>query len=155
MPGSDGNLYSRYRRAAGLTQERAAELLGCAVRSLANWEYGVHVPPDDKVVLMCDVYQAPTLAIEHLRTTTTLAQMVLPEYKKLPLSTAVCGLLASIRDFVSSESDWALMDIAADGIVDDTEAIQFRLLMQQLDKIVAAATALKFAEGAERWITGA
>ena len=153
MPGECGNLYGRYRRAAGLTQERAAELLGCAVRSLANWEYGLYVPPDDKVVLMCDVYQAPTLAIEHLRATTALARMVLPEYRKMTLSTAVCGLLASIRDFISSESDWALLDIAADGIVEDTESVQFKLLMGQLDKIVAAATELKFAEGAERWIT--
>ena len=153
MPIDGGTLYIRYRRAAGLTQERAAELLGCAVRSLANWEYGVHVPPDDKVVLMCDIYQSPTLAIEHLRATTALARMVLPEYQKMPLSAAVCGLLSSIRDFMSSESDWALLDIAVDGIVDDTESIQFKMLMEQLDKIVAAATALKFAEGAERWIT--
>ena len=153
MPGECGNLYGRYRRAAGLTQERAAELLGCAVRSLANWEYGLSVPPAAEVVPMCDAQQAPALPIEHLRATTALARMVLPEYRKMALSTAVCGLLARIRDFISSESDWALLDIAADGIVDDTESVQFKLLMEQLDKIVAAATGLKFAEGAERWIT--
>lgn len=152
MPADGGNLYLRYRRAAGLTQERAAELLGCAVRSLANWEYGVHVPPDDKVLVMCDIYQAPTLAIEHLRCTTALARMVLPDYRKMPLSTAVCALLACIREFTVSESDWALLDIAADGIVDDTESAQFKLLMEQLARIVEAATALKYAEGAERWI---
>ena len=34
-------IYGRYRKAAGLTQERAAELLGVTVRSVAAWERGV------------------------------------------------------------------------------------------------------------------
>ena len=57
-------MYARHRKAAGLTQEKAAELLGVAVRTLANWEAGIYVPPDDKVALMCDAYPAPTLALE-------------------------------------------------------------------------------------------
>ena len=67
-------MYARHRRAAGMTQEKAAELLGCSVRTLANWEASITIPPDDKVALMCDIYSSTTLAVEHLRVTTMLAR---------------------------------------------------------------------------------
>ena len=60
-------IYGRYRKAAGLTQERAAELLGVTVRSVAAWERGESVPPDMRVLAMADIYNAPTICIEHLR----------------------------------------------------------------------------------------
>ena len=85
-------MYARHRRAAGLTQEKAAELLGVAVRTVANWEAGVYIPPDDKVALMCDVYPAPTLAVEHLRASTALATGLIPEVEQIPLPQAVVQL---------------------------------------------------------------
>lgn len=33
------------RLAAGLTQKKAAELLGVPFRTFQDWEYGVHRPP--------------------------------------------------------------------------------------------------------------
>ena len=147
MNDSSSNAYGRYRRAAGLTQERAAELLGCSVRTLANWEGGINTPPDSAVVLMVDVYQAPTLAIEHLRATTSLARSIIPAVEVVPLSQAVCSLVSAIKEFTNSDSDWALLDIAADGIVDELEASEFARLLGELDKIVAAALRLKYSKG--------
>lgn len=60
------NMYASYRNAVGMTQEHAAELLGVAPRTLQGWERGESTPPNDKVLRMCDIYTAPTLAIEHL-----------------------------------------------------------------------------------------
>lgn len=139
------NIYGRYRRASGLTQERASELLGCSVRALKNWETGVNTPPDNIVVLMVDVYQAPTLAIEHLRSTVSIAWDLIPAVRVVPLSQAVCGLIAAVKDFIGSDSDWALLDIASDGMVDELEEKEFQRLMEQLDKIVEAALLLKYA----------
>lgn len=147
MPDNYSNIYGRYRRAAGLTQERAAELLDCAVRTLANWENGINTPPDEKVVLMCDVYQSQTLAIEHLRATISLARDIIPDIKIVPLSQAVCGLLGSIKTFINSDYDWALLDIASDGMVDELEIDEFMNLMELLEKIVEAALTLKYSEG--------
>lgn len=147
------NIYGRYRRAAGLTQERAAELLGCAVRTLANWEGDVNTPPDSMVVRMADVYQAPTIAIEHLRATTSLARDIIPAVRVVPLSQAVCGLIAAVRSFLESDCDWALLDIASDGMVDELEKKEFDRLLEELDKIVAAAVTLKYAKGGTAWIS--
>lgn len=138
------NIYGRYRRAAGLTQERAAELLGCPVRTLANWECGTHTPPDSMVVTMVDVYQAQTIAIEHLRSTTQIAREVLPAVRVVPMSQAVCSLVSAIKEFVSGDCDWALLDIASDGVVDELEEKEFQRLMEQLDRIVEAALLLKY-----------
>lgn len=151
MSDSCVNLYGRYRRAAGITQERAAELLGCAVRTIANWEGGVNTPPDQMVVMMADIYQAPTIAIEHLRATTMLARDILPVVKVVPLSQAVCGLIAAIRTFMESDCDWALLDIASDGMVNELEEKEFKRLMEELDRIVQAAMVLKYSEGGTRW----
>ena len=138
------NIYARYRRAAGLTQERASELLGCSVRALANWEGGVNTPPDSMVVTMADVYQAQTIAIEHLRSTTQIAREVLPAVRVVPISQAVCGLVSAIKEFVTGDCDWALLDIASDGVVDELEEKEFQRLMEQLDRIVEAALLLKY-----------
>ena len=41
------NIYQSARKIAGLTQERAAELLGLSARSLADYEAGLRLPPHD------------------------------------------------------------------------------------------------------------
>lgn len=151
MPETCMNIYGRYRRAAGLTQERAAELLGCAVRTIANWEGGVNTPPDAMVVRMADVYQAPTIAIEHLRATTMLARDILPIVKVVPLSQAVCGLVSAVRNFIESDCDWALLEIASDGAVDEMEEQEFKRLLEELDKIVKAAMVLRFSKEGTKW----
>ena len=69
-------IYGRYRKVAGLTQERAAELLGVTVRSVAAWERGESVPPDMRVLAMADIYNAPTICIEHLRFNVAIARDV-------------------------------------------------------------------------------
>ena len=136
-------MYARYRRAAGLTQERAAELLDCGVRTLAGWERGENSPPDDMVVLMVDVYQAPTLAVEHLRAVSAAARDLLPDIAPRSLSEAACGLLAAIREFEVSESDLELMKIAADGKVSSEEEKRYGHIMSQLFEIMDRAWELR------------
>ena len=41
------NIYQTARKVAGLTQERAAELLGLSPRTLADYEAGLRLPPND------------------------------------------------------------------------------------------------------------
>lgn len=138
------NIYVKYRKAAGITQERAAGLLGCSVRALTNWESGVYTPPDSMVVMMADLYGAQTIAIEHLRSTTQIAREVLPAVRVVPISQAVCSLVSAIKEFVSGDCDWALLDIASDGVVGELEEKEFQRLMEQLDRIVEAALLLKY-----------
>ncbi|MBQ4307515.1 MAG: helix-turn-helix transcriptional regulator, partial [Lachnospiraceae bacterium] len=85
-------MYARHRTAAGLTQEKAAELLGCAVRTVQAYESGESIPPDYVVALMCDVYPAPMLALEHLWASSSMGRALIPEVSRLPLAQAACQL---------------------------------------------------------------
>ena len=143
MSGSGGNMYGTYRRAAGLTQERAAELLDMPVRTLAHWEAGTYLPPDDKVLRMVDIYQAPTLAIEHLRSRSAMAAELLPEVAARSLPEAALALLAALKDFTVEEADLELMKIAADGKVSGDEKKRYGYIMAKLMDIVDAAYELR------------
>lgn len=142
-------MYARHRKAAGLTQEKAAELLGVAVRTLANWEAGIYVPPDDKVALMCDAYPAPTLALEHLRASSALAAGLIPEAAQLPLAQAVAQLLYYMRQFEQKHRADDLIWISSNGQVDEGEQTErWCQISEELQDIVRAATQLRFAQGA-------
>ena len=141
------SMYARYRKAAGMTQEHAAELMGVAVRSLAAWERGESKPSDQRVLSMVDIYCAPTLAIEHLRATTAIAREVLPPVDAVPLPQAVCKLLSSIRTLEEIHAQDRLLQIAADGRVDEIEAPEFGRLLEELETVMCAVLAVKYAEG--------
>lgn len=141
-------MYARHRRAAGHTQEKAAELLGVSVRTVANWEAGVYVPPDDKVALMCDVYPAPTLAVEHLRASTALAYGLIPEIAAIPLAQAVAQLLYRMQEFNAKHRPEDLLRISSNGRVDPGEQEKtFAIIQTELQDIVQAALQLRYAQG--------
>ena len=146
-------MYARHRKAAGITQEKAAELLGVAVRTVSNWETGVCVPPDDKVALMCDAYPAPTLALEHLRASSALAAGLIPEAVQLPLAQAVAQLLYCMRRFEQKHRADDLIWISSNGRVDEGEqTARWFEISDELQEIVTAAMQLRFAQGAaSRW----
>ena len=138
-------MYARYRNAAGMTQERAAELLGVAPRTLQAWERGESTPPNARVLAMCDIYCSPTLAIEHLRYNSIIAYDVLPAVKAVPVAQAVCQLLSSIRKLEEIHAGDKLLEIAADGKVDEIERADFEQLLIELDPIMAAVLSLRYA----------
>ena len=140
------SLYARYRKAAGLTQERAAELLGVATRTLQAWERGESPVPNVRVLAMCDVYASPTLAIEHLRFTNVVAFELLPAVKEIPVSQAVCQLCAAIRKLEEIHAEDQLLEIAADGRVDTLERPSYDQLLIELEPIIGAVMALKYAK---------
>ena len=139
------SMYARHRKAAGITQERAAELLGVAVRTLQAWERGESTPPNARVLSMCDVYCSPTLAIEHLRYNSIIAYDVLPPVRAVPVAQATCQLLAAIRRLEEIHAGDQLLEIAADGRVDEIERADFDQLLIELEPLMAAVLSLRYA----------
>ena len=139
------SMYARHRNAAGMTQERAAELLGVAVRTLQAWERGESTPPNARVLSMCDVYGTPTLAIEHLRMCDIIAYDILPPVKAAPVAQAVCQLVSAMRRVEELHAGDRLLEIAADGKVDELEKPDFDQLLIELEPVMAAVLALKYA----------
>lgn len=128
------NLYQRARLSTGMTQERAAELLGLSVESLKQYEGGRTVPKDETVARMVEVYHLPWLALEHAQATDTLG--VMPEVEPRPLPLASIALRNRLHD-ATGRLD-ALLRIAEDGIIDDKERPEFDDIVQELRETMTA-----------------
>ena len=50
------NIYQAAREAAGMTQERASELIGLSVESIRNYETEKRIPADETVIKMAEIY---------------------------------------------------------------------------------------------------
>lgn len=146
MKGDFVTIYGRYRKAAGYTQEYAAEALGVSTRTIAAWESGESIPPDLRVMSMVDLYHAPSLGLEHLRATSAIGRDVLPAVTAVPLPQAVCQLCAAMRQVREAHAEDELLEIAADGRVSELETSKFAKLVEDLEPVMAAVLSLKLAE---------
>jgi transcriptional regulator with XRE-family HTH domain len=128
------NLYQRARLSTGMSQERAAELLGLSPESLKQYEGGKTVPKDETVAKMVEVYHLPWLALEHAQATDRLG--VMPEVTPRPLPMASIALRNRLQD-ATGRLD-ALLRIAEDGVIDDTERPEFDSIVVELRETMAA-----------------
>ena len=128
------NLYQRARLSTGMSQERAAELLGLSVESLKQYEGGKTVPKDETVAKMVEAYSCPWLALEHSQATDTLG--VLPDVEPRPLPLASIALRNRLQD-ATGRLD-ALLRIAEDGVIDEAERPEFDSIVVELRETMAA-----------------
>lgn len=138
------NIYKIARKSAGLTQIQAAEAINVSVRSLADYETGVTIPPDDVVCRMIEAYRAPWLGYEHLKYSTAVGQKYLPDIKFSDLARAVLRFQKEVKDLESV--DRTLIEIACDGEVDETEKPKWREVTKEVEDVVSAALAILFTE---------
>ena len=144
MSGNYPNCYQTARKPTGLSQERAAEYLDISTESLKAYETNLRVPSNATVVRMCELYDAPWLALEHLKSTGGMLG-VLPEGITVQaLPTAAISLINCVLDFAEDHKDRKLLRIAEDGVIDDAEQEDFDEIVSGLDKIIRAALQVKF-----------
>ena len=84
------------------------------------------------------------------KTRGAIARDVLPPVPYVQLPQAVCQLCAAQRKVADGHAEDQLLAIAADGRVDEMEERQFVELTEELDDVIAAALALRYAEGGVR-----
>lgn len=136
------NIYQSARKIAGLTQERAAELLHLSVRSLADYEAGQRLPGNDVVTDMVTVYNSKLLAVQHLRNSSRFTRDLLPDVKEMALPEAVLTLVDAVYSFADDRLDRELIDIARDGVISEDEWERFDHVIDKIRDITAAAIAL-------------
>ena len=124
------NIYQSARKIAGLTQERAAELLFLSPRSLADYESGLRLPPNGVADKMVTVYN------------TQIARDLLPDVKEMALPEAVLTLVDAVYSFADDRLDRELIDIARDGVISEDERERFDHVIDKIRDITAAAIAL-------------
>ena len=150
MPEECRNIYKICRKAAGFTQEAAAERLGISVESLRAYETGQRVPPDDVVELMSVLYNALHLIVQHVREKNAMYSRVVPEVPQCSVLEASARLTNRIYAFADSHADRRLMRMAEDNVIDPVERPEFDAILEELQEIVEAALALRCAKDTER-----
>lgn len=141
----DTNIYKTARVKAGKTQEGAAEALGISVESIKAYEGYHRLPPADVVGRMCIVYDALYLAYQHNRIASGEIKVV-PEVQVLDLPRASIQLINKVVRFAEQHRDRELLQIAEDGVIDETERPLFDAILADLDDLVRAALNLKLSE---------
>lgn len=141
MQGIYGNIYQAARKAAGLTQEQAAERLNVSVRSLADYETDKTIPKDDIVCAMIEVYEAKRLGYQHLKTT-QVGKMCLPDLDATDLAKSVLRLQKEIGDVDSLNGD--IVEIACDGAVGTDEQPRWKSITKEIYEMAGAALAVIF-----------
>ena len=138
------NIYKNARQTAGLTQERWAEQLGVTADTVRLYESGRNYPSDEVAARMAEVAGMPVLGYWHLKLKSSLANDALPDVARVPLPQAVVGLLAAMDTIQPQVKE--LLVIALDGIVDAGETELFEDILDDLEAVVTAALAVKYAE---------
>lgn len=142
------NIYKSARTCAGLTQERAAEVLALSVESIKAYETGVRVPPASTVAAMAEAYGSPGLRLEHARATDELG--IIPEDAR-PRSLEQNVLRWPRLTRILYQVLPRLVEIAEDGRVDADEAEDFDNIQAFIGgEVTAACLELKCCGGAKR-----
>ncbi len=141
----DTNIYKTARIKAGKTQEGAAEAIGISVESIKAYESYSRLPPAEVVDRMCIVYDALYLAYQHNRIASGEIKVV-PEIQVLDLPRAAIQLINKVIAFADRHRDRELLQIAEDGVIDESERELFGEIVAELDGIIQAATNLKVSE---------
>lgn len=141
----DTNIYKTARIKAGKTQEGAAEAIGISVESIKAYESYSRLPPAEIVDRMCIVYDALYLAYQHNRIASGEIKVV-PEIQVLDLPRAAIQLINKVIAFADRHRDRELLQIAEDGVIDESERELFGEIVSELDGIIQAAISLKVSE---------
>ena len=141
-------IYKKARKYARLTQEQAAEALHVSPDTVKDWEQGQRTPTNAAVMYMCEAYQTPWLALDHLRETADMLQVLPSGIKLQGLPTAAITLYNRVMAFANKyRRTEQLLEIAEDGTIDTGERDLFDQIVEDLDGIIGAALQIKYAEG--------
>lgn len=128
-----------------LRRKKASQLLNVSVDSLRDYEQSQRPVPSDVASAMCDVYQAPYLAVQHLRLTSDLGKRVVPEIQLKDLPEAVLGVLAAVQRFCAKRE--AMVEIAADGQIAESEQAEWDEIMCLANDLNVAMNNMRFSKG--------
>lgn len=133
-------MLSMARKAAGFTQEQAAEELNVAVRTLSAYEQGKFLT-DDMVAHMVQVYRSPALGYAYLSTQSATGRLLLPRIRIVGISSGAMQLRVTMK---RAEHIYDLLEeICCDDQITLSEEAQFCKCIETLDDLVSTILAVK------------
>lgn len=138
------NIYQTAREAAGITQERAAELIGLSVESIRSYETEKRVPSDETVIKMIEIYNANYLAYQHLKLKTQVGNAFLPDVHEVPLSNAALALIHNLHSCMEEHEE--IIAITMDGNISQEELTEWQRIMKKYDDLYTAILEIQFSK---------
>lgn len=136
------NIYHSTRETLGLSRETASELLvAISPERLERIENEKIIPHPEDVLAMSKGYKAPHLCNYYCSKECPIGQEYVPEVKIKDLSQIILEMLASLNSMKRSQEK--LIEITADGIIDDDELEEFIHIQEELERISIAVEALQ------------
>ena len=144
------NVYFRARKAAANNNERlfsregAAELLGISVSTLADYELGnTKVVPVDKVVLMADLYNCPELKAMYCKHECPIGRRMAIATQTGSLESVTIRFLREFDNKKLEDMRSSLIEIAADGRVDENEKSELQMVLGMMDSLSLVLSEMK------------
>ena len=143
-------MYFRCRKEAALHNDRlnsragAAEALGISESSLAKHELGItKVVPVDLVALMADLYGCPELKANYCKNECPLGRDLTLATEVSPIERVTLNILSGLSTGKIEQIKQQLIDIAADGVIDSSEAPQMRGIVDYLGRLSKSVAELQ------------
>ncbi|MCM1496138.1 MAG: hypothetical protein NC089_10125 [Bacteroides sp.] len=115
------------------SRERAASIIGIDRTRLARIELSEVLPYQEEVKLIARAYDRPELCNQYCTTLCPLGSMTTKKVRMDNLDRLILNILGSLKDV--SEIKDSLIDISADGMVDETERQEFMRILDILSEI--------------------
>ena len=135
------NMYQLAREEAGLTREKASELMaGISDDRIEKIESEKVLIRPDEVLQMSRCYKEPELCNLYCSRECAIGIEQVPEIKEKDLPTIALEILSVMR-FLEKEKD-LLIDIAADGRLSEEEIPAFEVIRTHLESLAGTVDAL-------------
>ena len=145
----DKNKYQLIREELGLSREKASELLETIMpERIEKIESEKSLPHPDEVLTMAEKYKSPSICNYYCSRQCPIGQQYVPEIEIKELSSIVLEMLASLNS-VNKKKD-RLIEITADGRIDNDEIDDFIYIQEELERISITVETLQL--WAERMI---
>lgn len=137
------NVYQVRREELGLTREKASEVIGSMPpERIEKIENEKSLPRADEVLAMSEAYKKPSLCNYYCANECPIGKQYVPEIKVKDLSQIVLEMVASLNAMHRKQE--RLIEITADGVIEDEEIKDFVYIQEELEKISIAVETLQF-----------
>lgn len=128
------NVYQQKREELGLSREKASELLkALPAERIEKIENEKTIPHPDEILAMADGYKSPELCNYYCANECPIGKQYVPEIKIKDLTQIVLEMLASLNSMHKKQE--RLIEITADGIIDNDEIKDFVQIQEDLERI--------------------
>ena len=131
-------IYKETRKKHGLTRDDVcdkASLMDNPIQPerLERIENGKFPITPDEVMLLAEIYGEPTLCNHYCSNECPIGEKYVPEVKVKDLAQIVLEMLSSLNSMKKSQE--RLIEITADGMIDDDEIKDFVFIQKELERI--------------------